>query len=50
MPIQTIFLELNEEGKVILELEKISKTRTEQLQSRVITEHLIKWKNLLVED
>ena len=49
-PIQTILPELDEEGKVILEPEKISVTRTKQLRNRVITEYLIKWKNLSVED
>ena len=42
IPIQTIFPELDEEGKVILEPEKISETRTKQLRNRVITEYLVK--------
>ena len=50
IPIQTILPELDEEGKVILEPEKISKTRTKQLRNRVITEYLVKWKNLPVQD
>ena len=50
IPIKTIFPELDEEGKVILEPEKISETRTKQLRSRVIIEYLVKWKNLLIED
>ena len=50
IPIQTIFPELDEEGKVILEPEKISKTRIMQLQNWVIIEYLVKWKNLPVED
>ena len=50
IPIQTIFAQLDEEGKVILKLEKFKETRTKQLWNRVITECLIKWKNLLVED
>ena len=50
IPIQTILLELHEEVKVILELEKITETRKKQLQTRSITEYLMKWKNLLVED
>jgi len=49
IPSQTIFLKLDEEGKSILELEKISKTRTKRLQNRVITMYLIKLKNLPVE-
>ena len=50
IPIQSIMPELDEEGKLILEPEKISETRMKQLRNRVITEYLIKWKNLLVED
>lgn len=50
IPIQTIFLEFDEEGKVILEPEKNYETRTKQLRNRVITEYLVKWKNPLVED
>jgi hypothetical protein len=50
IPIQTILPELDEEGKVILEPEKISGTRTKQLRNRVITEYLVKWKNIPVED
>ena len=50
IPIQTILPELDEEGKVILEPKKIFETRTKQLRNRVITEHLIKWKNLPIED
>ena len=49
IPIQTIFLELDEDGKVILETKKISETRTKQLRNWVITEYLVKWKNLPVE-
>ena len=50
IPIQIVFPELDDEGKVILGPEKISETRTKQLQTQVITEYLIKWKNLPVED
>ena len=50
IPIQTILPNLYEEGKVILEPEKIFETRTEQLQNWVITEYLTKWKNLPVKD
>ena len=50
IPIQTIFPILDEEGKVTLEPEKISETRTNKLRNWVITEYLVKWKNLLVED
>ena len=48
--IQIIFQKLDQEGKFILEPEKILEARTEQLWNRVITEYLVKWKNLLVED
>ena len=50
IPSQTTFPKLDEEGKVILELEKISKTRTKRLQNQIITDYLVKWKNLPVED
>ena len=41
IPIQTIFLEIDEEGKVILEPEKISETSTKRLRNLVITEYLV---------
>ena len=50
LPIQTIFPELDEEGKIILEPEAVKETRTRQLRNRSISEYLIKWKNLPVED
>jgi len=50
LPIQTILPELDEEGKIILELEVVIETRTPQLQNRSISEYLIKWKNLSTED
>ena len=50
IPVQTIFPELDEEGKTILELEAVTKTRTQQLRNRSISEYLIKWKNLPTED
>ena len=50
LPVQTILPKLDEEGKVILELEAVTETRTRQLQNRLISEYLIKWKNLPVED
>jgi hypothetical protein len=49
IPVQTIFLELDEEGKIILELEAITDTRIRQLRNRSISEHLIKWRKLLTE-
>ena len=36
--------------KIILELEAVTETRTQQLQNRLISEYLIKWKNLPIED
>ena len=50
LPIQTVLPELDEEGKIILEHEEVTKTRTWQLQNRSILEYLIKWKNLPIED
>ena len=46
LPIQTILPKLEEEGKIILEPEAVTETRTRQLQNRSISEYLIKWKNL----
>ena len=48
--VQTIFQELDEEGKIILEPEAVTETRTQQLRNRSISEYLIKWKNLITED
>ena len=50
LPVQTILQKLDEEGKIILEPEAVTKTRTRQLRNRSISEYLIKWKNLFVED
>ena len=50
LPVQTILLELDEEGKIILEPEAVTETRTRQLRNRSISEYLIKWKNLSAED
>jgi len=50
LPVQTIFPKLDEEGKIILEPEAVTETRTRQLQNRSISEYLIKWKNLPAED
>ena len=50
LPVQKIFLEIEEEGKVILEPEAVTETRTLQLLNRSISEYLIKWKNLPTED
>ena len=48
--VQTIIPELGEEGKIILEPQAITKTRTRQLRNRSISEYLIKWNNLPTED
>jgi hypothetical protein len=50
IPVQFVLPELNEEGKIILEPETILETRIKQLRNRAITEYLVKWKNLLVEE
>ena len=50
LPVQTIFPELDGEGKIILESEAVTETRTRQLRNRSIPEYLIKWKNLSIEN
>ena len=50
IPVQTIFPEVDEEGKIILELEVVIETRIRHLRNRSISEYLIKWKNLPAED
>ena len=50
LPVQTIFPDLYEEGKTILEPEAVTETRTRKLRNRSISEYLIKWKNLPTED
>ena len=50
LPVQTILRELDEEGKTILKPEAVTETRTRQLRNRSISEYLIKWKNLTIED
>ncbi|KAH9316585.1 hypothetical protein KI387_025212, partial [Taxus chinensis] len=42
--------ELDEEGRIILEPEKILQTRIKRLKTKDIKEYLIKWKNLSIED
>jgi len=49
IPIQTIFLELEEEGEIILEPRVVIETRTQHLRNRSISEYLINWKNLPTE-
>jgi hypothetical protein len=50
IPVQTIFPELDEEGKIILEPEAITDTRIRQLGNRSISEYLIKWRKLSAKD
>eukprot|EP00253_Pinus_taeda_P025061 PITA_25061 len=50
LPVQTILPELDEGGKIILEPEVVTETRSRQLRNRSISEYLIKWKNLPTED
>ena len=50
IPTQTTLPELDEEGRIILEPEYIRQTRTKTLRNRTITEYLIQWKKLPVED
>ena len=49
IPAQTIFPELDEEGKIIFEPKEVIETRTRQLRDRSILEYLSKWKNLPTE-
>ena len=49
IPVQAILLDLDEEGKIILEPKAITNIRTRQLRNRSISEYLIKWKNLPTE-
>jgi len=50
IPVQTILSKLDEEGKMILEPEAVTETRTRQLRNQSISEYLINWKNLPIED
>ena len=50
LQVQKILPEIDEEGKIILEPEAVTETRTRQLQNQSISEYLIKWKNLPTED
>ena len=49
IPIQTIFLELDEEGKIILDPAAITNTRVHQLRNRSILEYLITRRNYLLK-
>jgi hypothetical protein len=46
IPVQTIFLELDKEGKIILDPESITDTRILQLRNRFSSEYLVKWRKL----
>jgi hypothetical protein len=50
IPVQTIFPELDKEGKTILEPEAITDIRICHLRNRSISEYLIKWRKLSTED
>jgi hypothetical protein len=50
IPVQIVFPELGEEGKIILEPEAITNTRIHQLRNRSISEYLIKWKKMSAKD
>ena len=41
---------LDEEGKLVLELECILEVKTRTLHSRFVNEYLVKWKNLHDEE
>jgi hypothetical protein len=48
--VQTLLPMLDEEGRIILELEDMIATREKRVRCRIIKEYLIKWKNLPEED
>jgi hypothetical protein len=50
IPVQTIFPELDEEGKIILDPKAITDTRIRWLRNSSILEYLIKWRKLPAED
>jgi hypothetical protein len=50
IPVQTIFTELDEKRKIILEPESITDTKIRQLRNRSILEYLIKWRKLPAKD
>jgi hypothetical protein len=50
IPVQNILPELDEEGKIILDLEAITDTRIHQLRNRSISEYLVKWRKLPAEN
>lgn len=50
IPTQIVLPELDEEGRIILELECILQTCMKKLRNKTLTQYLIQWKNLLVEE
>ena len=50
IPTQRVLQELYEEGRIILEPECILQTHIKKLRSRTLTQYLIQWKNLPVEE
>ena len=50
LKVQMILPELDGEGNIILEPAEITEIRTRQLRNRSISEYLIKWNNVPVED
>jgi hypothetical protein len=41
---------MDEDGKIILEPKTILETWIKQLHNQIISKHLIKWKNMPIED
>jgi hypothetical protein len=50
MPVQIELLELDEEEKLILELEKVIDQHSRSLWNKTTMEYLIKWKNITLEE
>ena len=50
LPFQKILLELDEEGKIILEPEEITEIRTTKLRNWSVPEYLIRWNKFSTED
>ena len=50
IPTQTVVLELDEEERIILEPKCILQTCMKKLRNRTLTQYLIQWQNLLVEE
>jgi hypothetical protein len=50
IPVQTIFIELDEEGKIILDPKSITDTIIHQMTNRSISVYLIKWRKLSTKD